>query len=202
MDEQEVFSLLEGAGDAAFAVDPQGLIRFWSRKAEDLLGYHKEQVLYKNCAQVLEGRNEAGSMVCCDDCQVLEIARKTGTVANYDFRARTASGQDKWLNVSILVFRLGRRRPPLHRLPAGLRPDAAGPRASRGGRGRPPTGRPRQHVHAPQCGVWTAAGRRALRPPLRSSNGGIRRGRSGQGQHEDHGPDRGEGRRGEQEVPA
>ena len=113
MEEQEVFSLLEGAGDAAFAVDPQGLIRFWSRKAEDLLGYRKEQVLNKNCAQVLEGRNEAGSMVCCDDCQILEIARKTGAVANYDLRAHTASGQDKWLNVSILVFRLGSRRPPL-----------------------------------------------------------------------------------------
>jgi PAS domain S-box-containing protein len=111
--QQEVFALLEGAGDAAFAVDPNGLIRFWSRKAEQLLGFKSSQVLEQNCARVLEGRNDAGSAVCCDNCQVLEMARKTGEVAHYDLQARTASGGSKWLNVSILVFKLGRGRPPL-----------------------------------------------------------------------------------------
>jgi PAS domain S-box-containing protein len=113
MEEQEVFSMLEGAGDAAFAVDQNGLIRFWSRKAEELLGFRKEQVLQQSCAGVLEGKNEAGSMVCCSDCRVLDIARKTGEVAAYDLQARTASGQSKWLNVSILVVRIGRGRAPL-----------------------------------------------------------------------------------------
>ncbi len=110
MEDQELFSVLEGAGDAAFAVDTQGLIRYWSRKAEDLLGFRKDQVLRKNCAEVLAGTDDAGANVCCRDCRVLEIARKTGQVAAYDVHAATAGGNRRWLNVSIIVARLGRSR--------------------------------------------------------------------------------------------
>ena len=113
MDEAELYSLLEGAGDAAFVVDPQGLIRYWSRKAEELLGYRKEQTLQKNCADVLAGTDEAGAAICCRDCRVLETARKTGTTASYEMQAPTADGRRKWLGVSILVARLNRGRPPL-----------------------------------------------------------------------------------------
>ena len=53
MEESELYNLLETAGDAAFVVDQQGQILYWSRKAEDLLGFRKEQVVTKNCADVL-----------------------------------------------------------------------------------------------------------------------------------------------------
>lgn len=113
MEEQELFLMLEEAGDAAFAVDPQGLIRYWSRKAEELLGFRKEQVLRKNCADVLAGKSESGAAVCCRDCRVLEIARKRGEVASYDVQAATAGGGCKWLNISILVAKPGRGRAPV-----------------------------------------------------------------------------------------
>lgn len=113
MEESELFGLLDGAGDAAFVVDQQGLIRYWSRKAEELLGFAKEQTLMRNCADVLAGADEAGAPVCCRDCRVLETARKSRAIASYDVRAATASGGRKWLNISILVARLNRGRTPM-----------------------------------------------------------------------------------------
>jgi PAS domain S-box-containing protein len=113
VEESELYNLLESAGDAAFVVDQQGLIRYWSRKAEDLLGFRKEQVVTKNCADVLAGCDEAGAPVCCRDCRVLETARKSGAVAAYDLKVATASGGHKWLNISIVLARTNRGRTPL-----------------------------------------------------------------------------------------
>ena len=113
MDEHELYSLLASADDAAFVVDRDGLIRYWSPKAEELLGFRKEQTLLKNCAQVLAGKDEAGTDVCCRDCRILEMALEKGRAPSYDTQAATASGGRKWLNVSILVARLNRGRSPL-----------------------------------------------------------------------------------------
>ncbi len=113
MEESELFNLLETAGDAAFAVDQLGLIRFWSHKAEELLGFPREQALGKNCADVLAGADAADAPVCCRECRVLELARKAGSLANYDLSAATAAGGRRWLNMSILVAQLNRGRPPL-----------------------------------------------------------------------------------------
>lgn len=113
MDESELFGLLEGAGDAAFVVDQHGLIRYWTRKAEDLLGFRKEQALHQCCVDLMAGTDEAGAAVCCRECRVLETARKTGTVAAYDVQFATAAGTRRWVSVSILVARLNRGRAPL-----------------------------------------------------------------------------------------
>ena len=110
MEEQELFALLDTAGDAAFVVDRSGLIRHWSPQAVELLGFRKDQVLLKNCAQVLAGQDEAGADVCCRDCRVLELASQHGSVAAYDLHAATASGRRRWVNVSILVARPNRGR--------------------------------------------------------------------------------------------
>jgi PAS domain S-box-containing protein len=113
MDESELYTLLEGAGDAAFVVDQHGLIRYWSRKAEELLGFRKDQALQKNCADLVAGVDEAGAPVCCRECRVIELARKTGAAPAYDVRFATASGELRWVNVSILVARLNRGRASL-----------------------------------------------------------------------------------------
>jgi PAS domain S-box-containing protein len=113
MDETELYALLEGAGDAAFVVDQHGLIRYWSRKAEELLGFRKDQALQKSCADLVAGVDEAGASVCCRECRVIEMARKTGTVPAYDVHFTTASGARRWVSVSILTARLNRARTPL-----------------------------------------------------------------------------------------
>jgi PAS domain S-box-containing protein len=103
MEARALFTLLDHAGDAAFAVDPQGLICYWSPNAEALLGFTRSNTLSRGCDEILRGEDGTGCAVCIRDCQVLEAARKNRNVASYDLYASTASGQRKWLNISIIV---------------------------------------------------------------------------------------------------
>lgn len=110
---RELFELLETAGDAAFAVDPQGSICYWSRAAEELLGFSQGQVLSRGCADILAGVDDAACAVCTHDCHILEMATKGGQVPSFDLHAATASGKRKWLNVTTLVAHLDRGASPL-----------------------------------------------------------------------------------------
>jgi len=113
MEARELFALFDHAGDAAFAVDACGVIRYWSPKAEELLGFRAKDVVFRNCDEVLEGEDGAGCAVCSRDCQIIEAARKDRDVANYDLHALTAPGPRKWVNVSIIVAHLRRGPSPL-----------------------------------------------------------------------------------------
>jgi PAS domain S-box-containing protein len=103
MEPRELFALLEHSGDAAFAVDPQGLICYWSPGIERLLGLSSPEALSRNCEDVLRGEDGSGCRVCVNDCNVLEAARKDRTVPDYDLHAMTTSGERLWLNISIIV---------------------------------------------------------------------------------------------------
>lgn len=103
MDARELFTLLDHSGDAAFAVDPQGLICYWSRGVEGLLGVSGKDALSRNCEDVIRGEDGRGHKICASDCHVLQAARNNHNVANYDLCAATMSGERKWLNVSIIV---------------------------------------------------------------------------------------------------
>lgn len=113
MDSRELFDLLDHAGDAAFAVGPHGLICYWSRRAEELLGFKQLEVLSNNCEDVIRGEDGTGCAVCTHDCHVLEAASKGRNVPNYDLHAMTASGGRKWLNISIIVAHVKRGPSPL-----------------------------------------------------------------------------------------
>lgn len=113
MEPRELFAFFEQAGDAAFAVEPDGRVCYWSRKAELLLGLTEDQVLSRNCAEVLAGNDSAECAVCGLDCPVLESARKHQSVAAYDLHAVTASGDRKWINISIIVAEVNRGPSPL-----------------------------------------------------------------------------------------
>lgn len=113
MEPRELFDMLDHAGDAAFAVGPHGLVCYWSNKAEQLLGFRQSETLSRNCEDILQGEDGAGCKVCTHDCHVLEAARKERDVSNYDLHAMTASGERKWLNVSIIVAAVKRGPSPL-----------------------------------------------------------------------------------------
>ena len=110
MRESDLFAMLEGAGDAAFVADQSGVIRFWNRHAESLLGLGAAKALNRHCAAVMDGTDGAGAQVCTPDCAVMEIARRSGTVSAYDLEVKTASGGRKWVNVSVIVAEAGPRK--------------------------------------------------------------------------------------------
>jgi PAS domain S-box-containing protein len=113
MEARELFALLDHAGDAAFAVEPDGPICYWSSKAEALLGFTKSETLSKNCDGILRGEDGNGCAVCTRDCQILESARRNRDVANYDLYAQTALGDRRWLNISIIVAHVKQGPSPL-----------------------------------------------------------------------------------------
>ncbi len=102
--ERELFSLLEGTADAAFTVDQQGIICSWNRAAEKIFGYASAEVLDKRCADLFRGRGALGTSICADECEVRECVAARREIPNYDMEVRARSGNQLWVNVSILAF--------------------------------------------------------------------------------------------------
>jgi PAS domain S-box-containing protein len=100
--EREIYALLENTADGAFAVAQNGIIRFWSRSAERLLGFTRSEVLNCHCSAVLEGCDAAGSPLCVPDCPVMRLAERGELIPSYDLDVRTAQGR-RWINVSIIT---------------------------------------------------------------------------------------------------
>ena len=64
MEARELFTLLDHSGDAAFAVDPQGLVCYWSPGVEGLLGVPGKDALSRNCEDVIRGEDGMGHKIC------------------------------------------------------------------------------------------------------------------------------------------
>lgn len=110
--EQELFALLEGTADAAFAVDENGAILSWNRAAERLFGYPAGSVLGKACADLFQGTGSLGNVVCGEGCSVIHCATAGHEIQDYDIEVKTRGNRRLWINVSILVVhtsRTGRR---------------------------------------------------------------------------------------------
>lgn len=103
MRELELARTLEGTSDAAFAVDLGGEIRTWNKAAAKLFGYQAEEVLGKACSMVFEGRTGTDLPICRESCHVLTCVQKGRGIPNFDMQVNTRSGNQKWVNVSILT---------------------------------------------------------------------------------------------------
>lgn len=102
--EIELFNLLEGTSDAAFAVTDQGEICSWNKSAEKLLGYSAEEAINKTCGSVLEGLGPLGNEMCGENCSIRHRAEKRLEIPNFDLQVKTRSGRRVWVSVSILVY--------------------------------------------------------------------------------------------------
>ena len=96
--------------DGVFAVDLRQRIVHWSRRAQELLGYRPEDVVGKPCYEVLGGRDSRNYLFCRRDCPVMVNSRRGRTTPDYDILCTLPSGQEKWLNVSIVVPKESRGR--------------------------------------------------------------------------------------------
>ncbi len=110
--ESELFTLLQGTTDAAFAVTEEGEILSWNKAAEKLLGYPAAEAVHKTCYDILEGMGSLGTRVCHQHCSVAECTKGNTEIPNFDMSVRTRSGERLWVNMSTIVFdnqRTGRR---------------------------------------------------------------------------------------------
>ena len=102
--EIELFNLLEGTADAAFAVTDQGEICSWNKAAEKLFGYTAEEAINKTCGSVLQGMGPLGNEMCGENCSISHRAEKRLEIPNFDLQVKTRSGRRVWVSVSILVY--------------------------------------------------------------------------------------------------
>ncbi len=91
--------------DGIFAVDNRQQIVFWGPTAERLTGWGADEVLGRPCYEVLAGRDTRNHRFCRRNCPVVVNARRGRPTPDYDVLCPTADGTEKWLNVSILVFK-------------------------------------------------------------------------------------------------
>src|SRR3990170_8864672 len=105
----ELLQAFERSGDGVYAVNFDQKIVFWNQTAERLLGFKAEDVLGRECFDVIAGGDHLGHPFCGSDCPVIECARHGRAPENYDVRTRSATGKPRWINVSIVVL-MGRRR--------------------------------------------------------------------------------------------
>jgi PAS domain S-box-containing protein len=103
MRDAALFKLLERTGDAAFAVDRQGVIRSWNKAAERLFGRAAADLIGQPCADVLRGIDGLGARVCSADCDVRECVLHGSCAADFDMAVRRGD-ETVWVNVSTLVW--------------------------------------------------------------------------------------------------
>jgi PAS domain S-box-containing protein len=108
--ERELFNLLEGISDAAFAVTDQGEICSWNKAAEKLFGYSSTQAISNTCYNLLQSRGALGTRVCGQNCSVRDCAAKQIEIPNFDLEVKVHSGRRLWVSVSTLVFENSRNR--------------------------------------------------------------------------------------------
>ena len=99
----EFFHSLDTASHGAYVMDPQRRILFWNRGAERILGHRPEEVVGRQCYEVLLGLPEQPSTPACGpDCLTVSLA-ETGRMAPVaQVRMRCASGARKRVDVMAL----------------------------------------------------------------------------------------------------
>ena len=98
---KQFLMMVEGTGDAAFAVDAAGRIRAWNRAAAELFGSSEAEVLSISCHELLQCSDEDGK-VCSKHCVVENWAADNRPAENFDLRVQTKAGR-LWCNLSTLI---------------------------------------------------------------------------------------------------
>jgi len=100
--------LVQGSGDAAFAIDRLGLISAWNNAAKELFGFSSTVVVGRPGHKILHGVGK-GESTCLEDCAIQQALEMTGNalemnrpVANFDLQVQTTTGT-QWCNFSVLI---------------------------------------------------------------------------------------------------
>ena len=92
-------------GDAAFAVDRNGVIVLWNQAAEQTLGYSSSTAVGQYCWKLLCGEDVYGNQYCCERCPLREMAFRHEAVNTYKATFKTAqSGRIKFSIGCMVVF--------------------------------------------------------------------------------------------------
>jgi PAS domain S-box-containing protein len=101
--------------DGMFTVTTDQKIKTWNASAEKLFGYRSDQVIGKKCYDILCSNGNLGRVKCGRGCVVMSNASKGRTTKDFDLECKTANGETKSINMSIMLPSQGSgRREILH----------------------------------------------------------------------------------------
>lgn len=103
MHDRDLYDLLEGTSDAAFAVTDSGEICSWNASAEALFGFRSDEAIGRTCFELFEGRDTLGTLTCTENCHVRDCAAHHAPIPDFDLEVKTRDGHRIWVNVSTLV---------------------------------------------------------------------------------------------------
>lgn len=98
---RQFLMMIEGTGDAAFAVDAAGRIRAWNKAAAELFGRSEAEVMNVSCHELFQCSDEDDT-VCSKRCVVENWAADNRPPVNFDLRLQTKVDR-LWCNLSTLI---------------------------------------------------------------------------------------------------
>lgn len=100
----DIADLVDGTGDAAFAVDATHTIVAWNRAAEDLLGMKATDVLGRDCSLVIGGRNHEDHLVCTALCPFRLAMHHGDRIGTMELRVRRGHAEPLWVRMTSIVL--------------------------------------------------------------------------------------------------
>ncbi len=99
----ELLELFSNTEDGVYAVNSDQEIILWNKGAERLLGYRRAEVLGRNCYDLIAGRDEAGNIICAQDCQTMQSAKEKGTASSHYCLVQAKNGKPIWASITHIV---------------------------------------------------------------------------------------------------
>lgn len=90
-------------GDAAFAVDRQGVIVSWNSEAEKLFNQKASEALGQHCWKVMAGQDLYGNRYCGKRCPLMQMASRHESVHSFPVKFRTAANGWKKIKLHCLT---------------------------------------------------------------------------------------------------
>ena len=98
---KQFLMMIEGTGDAAFAVDAAGRISAWNKAAAELFGRSEAEVISVPFHELFHCSDEDG-IVCSEHCVVEHCVAENRPPVNFDLRLQTKAGW-LWCNLSTFI---------------------------------------------------------------------------------------------------
>lgn len=96
---------LFATADPVFCVDRDLRIAFWNEPLKKMLGYSADEVLGKQCFDLIGCRDGSGNPLCHDNCmEWLEKLPRMRLNPTREFLARAKGGRELWVNVSTILM--------------------------------------------------------------------------------------------------
>ena len=99
----DLAELVDGAGDAAFAVNAAHTIVAWNRAAEQLLDLPAGAALGRDCGLVIGGRNGEGHLVCTMLCPFRLAIHRGDRLPTMDLQVRRPGRPALWVRMTSII---------------------------------------------------------------------------------------------------